>query len=203
MGGGYTATMQANEVLDRVLPQFFPAQWLDPPGLIFGDFPSRIRVGYVIRNERNYSYLCAAECSTASFTLGELHAAALANLARLQNAHITIGKVPGGAEGWISATEDNFAGIRILLPEVQEAFRRELGEAFLVSLPHRDWCFCWSQEQPADRQEKHVQDALDDFLHDPYNLTPDIFLFSQGSFRLHRQQLSDPAMLEGSRHGHC
>jgi len=175
--------MKANDVISHVLPQFFPAHWLDPPGLVFSYFPSRIRVGYVIRGKANYSYLCDDEFSALSLTMGQLHSAALKNLARLESARITIGKVPEGAEGWISATDDNFAAIRILLPEVQEILRQEIGEEFLVSIPHRDWCFCWSPAQPADRQETHVQEALADFMQEPYNLTPDVFLFSQGDFR--------------------
>jgi hypothetical protein len=180
-----------NEIITRVLPQFFPEHWLDPPGPVFSEFPSRIRIGYVVRERGSYSYLCAEEFSGLSIGLEELHAAALTNLARLPSAEISIGKVPGGAEGWISASEDNFAAVRILLPEVQEMFREEIADEFLVSLPHRDDCFCWSPAQSDERQEKHVRDALAAFLQEEYNLTPDILLCSRGSFRLHRLQVID------------
>ncbi len=181
--------MNTEEVISGVLPQFFPAPWLDPGGLVFSEFPSRIRVGYVIRGEGNYSYLCDEEFAGLSVSLEELHAAALANLARLPAADISIGKVPGGAEGWISTTEDNFTAVRILLPKVQQIFRQEIADEFLVSLAHRDDCFCWSPAQSAERQEKHARDALAAFLQEEYNLTPDILLFSQGRFRLHLQQV--------------
>src|SRR5262249_2722469 len=102
------------DVISRVLPQFFPAHWLNQPGLVFSEFPSRIRIGYVVRGEGNYSYLCDEEFSGLSATLEEVHAAALENLAKLPSAQLSIGKVPGGAEGWIHATEDNFAAARIL-----------------------------------------------------------------------------------------
>ncbi len=181
--------MKTGEVFSRVLPQFFPENWLDPPGIVFKDFPSCIRVGYVVRGEGNYSYICDEEFSGLSITLEELHAAALTNLARLPSAKISIGKVPGGAEGWISATDDNFAAVRILLPKIQEVFREKIGEEFLVSLPHRDDCFCWSLAQSFERQERHAQDALAAFLQEEYNLTPDILLYSKGRFQLHRKQV--------------
>lgn len=176
-------------MISRVLPQLFPAQWLEPPGIVFSDFPSRIRVGYVLRGNGNYSYLCEEEFSGLSISLDDLHTAALANLAGLGSAAVSIGKVPDGAEGWIHTTEDNFAAVRILLAEVQDVFRQEIGSEFFVSLPHRDDCFCWSPAQPADRQEQHAHDALSAFLAEEYNLTPDILSFSQGRFHLHRQQV--------------
>lgn len=185
--------MKTDEVIDRVLPQFFPKHWLDAPGIVFSDFPSRIRIGYVMREEGRYSYLIDDAFSALSITLEELHAAALANLARLPSASISIAKIPNGAEGWISATEDNFAAIRILLPAAQGEFRQALGEEFFVSLPHREDCFCWSLAQPAERQERNAREALAAFLHDDYNLTPDILLYSRGDFHLHREQIvGDP-----------
>jgi uncharacterized protein YtpQ (UPF0354 family) len=183
--------MTSDDVLSRILPQFFPSHWLDPPGIVYTDFPSRIRIGYVIRDEGRYSYFCGHEFSALCITLEELHAAALANLTRYPSAKITIAKILDGAEGWISATDDNFAAVRILLPHVQQEFQTELGEEFLVSLPHRDDCFCWSLAQPEERQESNAREALEHFLLDDYNLTPDIFLYSSGTFRLHRQQIAD------------
>lgn len=145
----------------------------------------------MVRGEAQYSYICDHEFSAMSVTLEELHAAALANLARLPSASITIAKIPGGAEGWISATDDNFAAVRILLPHVQREFRTDLGEEFLVGLPHRDECFCWSLAQPEDRQERNVREVSAHFTRNAYNLTPDIMLHSRGAFRLHRQQIAD------------
>jgi hypothetical protein len=181
--------VKRDELIRHALPQFFPEHWLDPPGIVFSDFASRIRVGYAVRGEGDFSYICEEDFSALSIPLEELHAAALTNLAKLPSANICISKPPGGAEGWISATEDNFAAVRILLPDVQEVFRQELGEEFLVSLPHRDDCFCWSAAQPTDRQERHARDALVAFLQEEYNLTPDILLCSQGGFQLYRKQV--------------
>jgi uncharacterized protein YtpQ (UPF0354 family) len=181
--------MKTDEVIRCALPQFFPENWLDKPGLVFSDFPSCIRLGYVLRGGGNYSFVCEEDFSALSIGLEELHCAAVANLARLPSAEISIAKVAGGTEGWIRATEDNFAAVRILLPDVQEVFRQEIGDHFLITLPHRDDCFCWSPGQAKERQEKHTADALAAFLQERYNLTPDVLLFSQGRFHLHRQQI--------------
>jgi uncharacterized protein YtpQ (UPF0354 family) len=188
--------MQNDDVLSRVLPQFFPAHWLERPGLVFSEFPSSIRIGYIIRVEGGYSYLCDDEFSSLAIPLEKLHTTALENLAKLPSAEISIAKVPGGAEGWIHTTEDNFAAVRILLPKVQEFFRQQLGEEFLFSIPHRDDCFCWSTQQAPSQHDQHAMNAMEAFLSEEYNLTPDILLCSQQGFRVYRNQVMDE--LDGS-----
>jgi uncharacterized protein YtpQ (UPF0354 family) len=180
--------VKKDDIVNRVLPQFFPRHWLDAPGIVFTDFPSRIRIGYVLRGDGSYSFIVDDEFAGFGISLRELHAAAVGNLARLPSASISIAKVPGGAEGWLHATDDNFAAARILLPEVQRQFTEALGEPFLVSLSHRDDCFCWSQSQALERQQKHVREALERFLQEDYSLTPDILRYSRESFTLHLEQ---------------
>ena len=182
--------MKKDDIINRILPQFFPKHWLDDPGIVFTDFPSRIRIGYVLRGDAAYSYLVDEEFAALGISVAELHAAAIANLARLPSASISIGKVPGGAEGWLHAIDDNFAAARILLPRVQREFAEALGEPFLVSLSHRDDCFCWSFAQSAERQQKHIQETLERFLQEKYNLTPDILRYSHEDFSLHLEQVA-------------
>jgi uncharacterized protein YtpQ (UPF0354 family) len=182
--------VHVDQVISRVLPQFFPAHWLERPGIAFTPFPSRIRVGYVLRAAAGYGYIMEGELAALGTPLENLHAAALENLGRLPSGSVTIARVPGGAEGWIAATDDNFAAVRILLRQVQREFCQALGEEFLVSLPHRDDCFCWSLAQQAERQERNAREAMEHFLNDDYNLTPDILLCSGGVFRLHCQQIA-------------
>ena len=100
-----------DDVINRVLPQFFPKHWLDAPSIVFTDFPSRIRIGYILRGDGSYSYILDDEFAGLGISLEELHAAALTNLAGLPSASISIAKVPGGAEGWLHATDDNFAAV--------------------------------------------------------------------------------------------
>lgn len=180
--------MTTDEALSRVLPQFFPRHWLDAPGIVFTDFPSRIRIGYVLRADGSYSYILHEEFSGLEVSLQELHAAAVANLERLPSASISIGRISGGAEGWLSATEDNFTAARILLPDVRQEFAEALGEPFLVSLSHRDDCFCWSSVQSQERQQQHIREALERFSQEEYSLTPDILRYSPDGFTLHFEQ---------------
>ena len=182
--------MKKDDVINRVLPQFFPKHWLDNPGIVFTDFPSRIRIGYVLRGDGAYSYLVDEEFAELGISVAELHTAAIANLARHPSASISIAKVPGGAEGWLHSTDDNFAAAHILLPRVQREFAEALGEPFLVSLSHRDDCFCWSVAQSAERQQKHVREALERFSLEDYNLTPDILRYSHEEFSLHLEQVA-------------
>jgi hypothetical protein len=69
--------------------------------MVYSEFPSRIRIGYVLRGEGNYSYLCEQDLSSMPISLKELHAAALTNLAGLSPANISTAKAYGGVEGWI------------------------------------------------------------------------------------------------------
>lgn len=180
--------MKKDGVIKRVVPQFFPKHWLDQPGIVFTDFPSRIRIGYVLHEDGGYSYLMEHEFQKLEMSVAELHGIALNNLAQLPSTSITIGKVPGGWEGWISAQDDNFSAVRILLPNVQQKFCEALGEEFHFILPHRDSCFCWSLAQSPERQSKHAAEALEDFSQDDYGLTPDVLLYSHGNFSSHKEQ---------------
>ena len=191
--------MTKDEIAARVLPQFFPAHWLEHPGIAFSDFPSRIRIGYVRQNGGSHSYILDEQLNALSIPVSELHEVALSNLRQLSSGAMSFGKVPGGAEGWIHATDDNFAATRILLPEVQQEFARELEEPFLVALSHRDDCFCWSRQQSQERQQKHIREALERFLDEDYNLTPDILLFSGGRFSLYLEQVAEPGASGNSR----
>jgi hypothetical protein len=65
-----------------------------------------------------------------------------------------------------------------------------LGEEFLVTIACRDDCFCWSVSQPPERQERHARAAMEAFMDDDYNLTPDILLCCSGGFELNRQQIA-------------
>ncbi len=182
---------------EEVLPQFFPAAWLnDAPEIVFSDFPSRIRVGYVVRKDGAYSYLFNQQFLESGLTIEEVHGSALVNLQNLSSAKITIASVGGAAEGFISA-EDNFAAARILLPTIRREFASHLGDDFLVTLPDRDQCFCWSKAQDGDRQQRHVVEAVEDFVSEVYNLTPDILLVNRTTFRLFREQDTKNILVRG------
>jgi uncharacterized protein YtpQ (UPF0354 family) len=179
----------SSEILSGVLPQFFPAHWLtDAPDLLFAEFPSRIRIGYVHRRDGGYSYLMRQALDETGLSREVLHTAALKNLDALGEIGITIGRTPGGPEVFLNETEDNFRAVRLLLPRVHDQLTRELGDEYFVSIPCRDWFICWSRTQAADWQHRNQAAALSDFLEDDYNLTPDILLRTPEGFTVHLAQ---------------
>ncbi|MFN0050720.1 MAG: hypothetical protein ACKV0T_00925 [Planctomycetales bacterium] len=177
-----------DELLQRVVPQFFPAHWLADCPILHSAFPSRIRIGYVLRGEGQYAYVNAEDFAPLGIPVQELHTAALVNLAKLECPNLMVAKPPTGAVAWFADAEDNFGAVRILLPMAQEQLIEDLGESFLVALSHRDDCFCWNLQQTPEEQKKHCREALERFCSEEYSLTPDILLFSQGTFLLSIEQ---------------
>jgi uncharacterized protein YtpQ (UPF0354 family) len=179
-------------LLDNVLPQFFPANWLeDAPDLAAADFPSRIRIGYVIRGGGYYSFVMRPELECASVSLSELHEASLRNLRSRPMPELKIGLTPGGPELYLGETDDNFVASRILLPDVQRVFALELGSAYYAAIPCRDWFICWSQNQSDEWKARNAASAKQTFIDDEYNLSPDVFLVSDGNFSVFLNQGDD------------
>ena len=89
----------SNQLRARVFPQFFPAHWLvKSPDIIAMTFPSRIRIGYVVRSEGSYSFVMRPALESAGISVAELHEAALGNLRLLPMPELRIGETPGGPE---------------------------------------------------------------------------------------------------------
>jgi uncharacterized protein YtpQ (UPF0354 family) len=177
------------DLLRSVLPQFFPAHWLtDAPDLVFTDFPSRIRVGYVLRQTDGYSYVMQPELANAGISLPELHEAALLNLRSLSMPELKIGKTPGGPELFLGEAEDSFTSARILLPDVRRKFAQHLGPEYYAAIPCRDWFTCWSLDQTDEWKARNIASARQTFLDDEYNLSPDVFLVSDGQFSIYLSQ---------------
>ncbi len=166
-----------------VIPQLFPAHWLtDAPDIVFSDFPSRVRIGYVERANNAYSYVMREQFEKARLSLSDLHEAAVANLARITPDFLYVAETPGGCEAWLADEQDNFNAARILLPAVQDQLVAVLDEPFMIGLPCRDWFVCWSTQQAEEWQARNRAEVLRIFQTDDYNLTPDVLLFSEGKF---------------------
>jgi hypothetical protein len=179
--------VNVDQVKASILPQFFPASWLAEYPIVASEFPSRIRIGYVLPETGGYSYLLHSDFEDLGLTVAELHGFALENLAGLPSGRMALAAAPWGPEGFI-ASDDVFAAARILLPHIRAQFSAKLGDKFLVTLPHREWCFCWSQSQPVERQAKNAAEALEDFINNKYNLTPDILMADPDGFSLYQAQ---------------
>jgi hypothetical protein len=177
------------ELLDGALPQFFPAHWLtDAPDIVATDFPSRIRIGYVLRSDGGYSYVMRPQLEIAETSMAELHAAALRNLRAMPMPELKIGRTPGGPELYLGETEDNFTASRILLPDVQRAIADQLGPEYFAAIPCRDWFICWSRHQVDEWKSRNAESAKQAFMDDEYNLSPDVYLVSSGHFSIYLDQ---------------
>ena len=175
--------MIQNKQLESVLPQFFPASWIESTEpMIFSDFPSRVRVGYVNRIEGGYSFLKMSDLESQRVDQTSVHQASLNNLRSFGNIGLKTAKVASGVEGWIVA-DDNFAAARILLPNVQAKLFELLGDPFRFTIPHRDDCFYWSVGQALERQIQHGKNAAREFETDAYNLSPDVFECSKAGIK--------------------
>jgi hypothetical protein len=181
-----------NELLDGILPQFFPAHWLaDAPDIVATDFPSCIRIGYVLGGDGGYSYVMRPQLESAGASLEELHTAALRNLRAMPMPDLNVGQTPGGPELYLGEAEDNFSAARILLPDVQRMCAEKLGSEYFAAIPCRDWFICWSRNQVDEWKSRNIASAKQDFLDDEYNLSPDVFLVSSGRFSVHIDQGDD------------
>ena len=101
--------------------------------------------------------------------------------------YVALVMVAGFGEGW-SRVSDSFVHLHVHTEYSMLDGAARLGDEFLATLPNRDQCFCWSQTQESDRQLRHAADAVEDFVSDDYNLTPDILLVNASGFRLFREQ---------------
>ena len=181
--------MPSNDILSDVVPQFFPAHWLDDaPDLVFSAFPSRIRIGYAVPCEAGYSYVMRPVLEEIGVSLEVLHSTALQNLRAKPIGGLKVGQTPGGPEAFLTGIENNFHAVRVLLPNVQAAIAQQMGNEFFVAIPCRDWFICWSKTQSKEWQDRNVAKALEDFTNDEYNLTPDVFLRSEDGFSVHLAQ---------------
>jgi uncharacterized protein YtpQ (UPF0354 family) len=179
-------------LLECVLPQFFPAHWLvDAPDIVATDFPSRIRIGYVLRSDGAYSYVMQSQLKAAGVSPDELHTAALHNLRSMPMPELNVGRTPGGPELYLGEVDDNFKASRILLPAVQRVFAEELGPEYFAAIPCRDWFICWSKNQIDEWKSRNIESARQTFLDDEYNLSPDVFIVSSGQFSVYLEQGND------------
>lgn len=178
-----------NNLLSRVLPQFYPSHWqAKAPNLVSKEFASSVRIGYVTLCDGGYSYLMQMEFDSANVTHEELHQAALGNLRTLSKIGMKTAETPGGPELFLTGINDSFQAVRILLPNVQDAIARILGDEYYCAIPCRDWFICWSKLQSPEWQQHNIETALADFVDDDYRLTPDILLSNRGIFSVHFTQ---------------
>lgn len=90
--------MPSNNILTEVAPQFSEPHWLVILRLIcaYSNFPSCIRIGYVVRREGGYSYVMRPALEEVGVSLEILHNLALDNLRAMPIGGLQVGQTPGG-----------------------------------------------------------------------------------------------------------
>ncbi len=160
------------------LPQFYPAAWKEEFGLAGPVFAPGVCLGLVERQDGAYSFLTSDHLARLDRNFDELLSLGISTLGALtQGVELHVAKPPGATVAWVTA-EDNFASVRILLPQVMSKLQSALGKGFLFSIPSRDLCLFWNIGAPRALTQKHAQEASDDFDSEEYNLTPHVLVFS-------------------------
>ncbi len=162
-----------------LLPQFFPEWWRGQYGIVGMTFAEGVALGFVRRGRGGYSYLLKDDFRALGIQEAEMVSKALDNLAELNGrVALKIARPPGATVAWIDA-EDNFAAVRLLLPEVKARLVKELGERLLFTIPSRDLCLCWNASAPPQLTEKHAREVIEAFDDEEYNLTPSVLVFTE------------------------
>jgi hypothetical protein len=165
--------------MENLLPQFYPSSWKEEFNLIGSDFSPGVCLGLIERVDGGYSFVTKDDLAQSGKVFDELLSVAVSHLANLKDGvEIHLAKPMGATVAWLTS-EDNFAAVRMLLPQVKSKLKSELGEHFLFSIPSRDLCLFWNSDAPTLLTEKHAKEASEDFESEEYNLTPNVLVYSE------------------------
>ena len=163
------STWQEAEPLVR--PQFMPVEYAEQIPLIARPFHSYISIGFVIDREAAYSYVRTEDFERWGVSEEALYEQSLTNLERA-----TEGISITGGDGFLGIeTKDGYDAVRILLPSLRGFAAQSLGEPFFAALPNRDFLIMWSKDSAAEFQDLAREKVQQDFLKQPYPLTPEVF----------------------------
>ena len=103
--------------MENLLPQFYPCSWKEEFDLFGLDFSPGVCVGLIERVDGGYSFVTKDDLARSGKGFDELFSAALSHLATLtEGVEIHLAKPAGATVAWITS-EDNFAAVRMLLPQ--------------------------------------------------------------------------------------
>jgi len=129
-------------MLDRRFAEVLPSlyvpsdEFVPPSGLLLQPLVGVIATSYVIEQGDATRALTSADIAMASTTLADLHALALANLAR----HVELTSIRLNAYGSIMAVifDGDMEATLMLYPELWTRLHDEMGEHLAVVVPARD-----------------------------------------------------------------
>lgn len=175
---GAQDSLSWNEARTRVLPRIVNASFLTtlPSGgkqLFAEPIGPDVYVTLVVSYERRARYVRMDEINRWGITTGTARREGLKRLAE-RSGGTRLGRIDTEHGSMVVAkTGDGLDSARVLLPGMFELLRAELGEAFLIALPHRDTLIaCASQPAPlvasvqahAERESRRAPHAISDLL---------------------------------------
>jgi hypothetical protein len=150
------------------------------PMLAWTPFLADLVITYVVESQASVSYL--NEDMLERWEIGEqdIHRRAVANLRQrtAQSAKVTaVGEGP--QQLYIYSTMDGYDATRILLPELMEAWERQLAGNTVIGIPNRDFLIAFSDDDPGVLQAIARQVQLDS-LGREHGLTDQLFALRNG-----------------------
>jgi hypothetical protein len=177
-GGGF------DSVRSRIMPMVVA------DGRVTGNAPvtqplvDGLAVAYGMDNDRTISYLTQDRFASWNITVDELHETALENLLRRSqtiNAHAAQDD-DGRIYLILFQMMDGYDASRILLPNLHEKLRENLGSPFAAAIPNRDILLCFRNEQQTlDKLQPQIES---DFGQMPHQVTDRILLVTADGIAL-------------------
>jgi uncharacterized protein YtpQ (UPF0354 family) len=151
------------------------------PGLVHQEISRDLDLGYVLDNEKGYSFIKLDALKTWEIDLSILHSTAISNLEkRISDDDIQVAEAEESANGKYAIVEtgDGYDAVRLLSEKVQKRMRAHLGDEYFAAVPMRDFLIFWHKDfsltgQFMEQVEKEYAAG------EKYKLTPRLFLVSE------------------------
>jgi hypothetical protein len=148
------------EVASKVRPQLMRRN-LDTQGiqLVTESFCGEVLIGFVIDDERGYTYVTQASLTNWGKSVPELRNHCITNLeAASAGMNLHVYDAP---EKFIGVEiKDGYDAARVLLPGIRRFAAEKLGEPFFAGAPNRDFLIMWSRSC-SDQFQRHIRELLE------------------------------------------
>lgn len=165
-----------------VMPQLMEANLKKQvAGLVHQEISRDLDLGYVLDNEKGYSFVKLDTLKTWEIDLSMLHNTAMSNLEkRVSENDIQVAEAEESANGKYAIVEtgDGYDAVRLLSENIQKRMRAHLGDEYFAAVPIRDFLIFWHKDfsltgQFMEQVEKEYAAG------EKYKLTPRLFLVSE------------------------
>ncbi len=159
------------------LPQFFPKFWTEEYGVYGISFTDDVSIGFILKSSNSYSFLLNDDFNHLEVSEEELYNKSFDNLRNISDSFDIHVAEPNGSKVIWWFLDDNFNAVRLLLPEVVNYLKSELGENFLFTIPSLGNVLCWKIASSSELTEKHLKEAIEDFGSEEKQLSPNIYIY--------------------------